>query len=94
MKKDKLFTMKLSSAELEKYKALAKENGTTLANLINSKLQNLPPQKKDKELIFSLAKIGNNLNQIARAVNGNQKIEILDALLKIEKALEEIKNAH
>lgn len=94
MKKDKLFTMKLSSIELEKYKALAKENGTTLANLINSKLQNLPLQKANKELLFELNKIGNNLNQIAKNLNAGSQINLIKELLTIERQLQEILNAH
>lgn len=45
----------------------------------------------EKELIYQISKIGNNLNQIARAVNGKEKISILTELVEIEKALRELK---
>jgi hypothetical protein len=99
-KKDKLFTMKLTEEELIKYKELAKGYGISLAQLVNLKLQDipLPPPPKatkvDKDLIIQLAKIGNNLNQIARAVNSNQRIEILKELRVIESQMHELLNAH
>jgi|CEGE01.1.fsa_nt_gi hypothetical protein len=46
----------------------------------------------EKELIYQISKIGNNLNQIARAVNGKEKISVLTELVEIEKALRELKN--
>lgn len=46
----------------------------------------------EKELIYELNKIGNNLNQIARAVNKNEKISVLTELVEIEKALKALKN--
>lgn len=46
----------------------------------------------EKELIYELNKIGNNLNQIARAVNKNEKISVLTELVEIEKALKVLKN--
>lgn len=46
----------------------------------------------EKELIYELNKIGNNLNQIARAVNKNEKISVLTELVEIEKVLKDLKN--
>lgn len=46
----------------------------------------------EKELIYELNKIGNNLNQIARAVNKNEKISVLTELVEIEKALKDLKH--
>ena len=44
----------------------------------------------EKDLLFELNKIGNNLNQIARAVNKKEKIQVLTKLIEIEKQLKEI----
>lgn len=45
-----------------------------------------------RELLFEINKIGNNLNQIAKAVNSrSDRISILTQLVEIEKALKEIK---
>jgi hypothetical protein len=44
----------------------------------------------EKELIYELNKIGNNLNQIAKAVNQrDDKIQILTELVEIERALKD-----
>ena len=50
-----------------------------LKKKINSKLDDL--------LIKEINRIGNNLNQIARAVNQKDKIAILTELVEIEKQL-------
>ena len=46
----------------------------------------------EKELIYQISKIGNNLNQIARAVNGKDKVAILTELVEIEKQLKALRN--
>jgi len=94
MKKDKLFTMKLSSVELESYKTQARNNGVTLAHLINSKMQDTPIKTANKELLFELNKIGNNLNQIAKSLHTGAQINVLQELIKIEQHLKELLNAH
>jgi len=45
----------------------------------------------EKELIYQLNKIGINLNQIAKSINKNEKISVLQQLVKIEKMIKEIK---
>lgn len=45
----------------------------------------------EKELIFEINKIGNNLNQIAKAINSREdKIDILTELVEIEKAIKSL----
>jgi hypothetical protein len=46
----------------------------------------------EKELIYQISKIGNNLNQIARAVNGKDKVSVLTELIEIEKQLKALRN--
>jgi len=43
-----------------------------------------------RELIVEVNKIGTNLNQIAKAVNQNQKIDVLQKLVDIEKELKRL----
>jgi len=48
----------------------------------------------DPKLNYHLAKIGNNLNQITKKINSKKyvpNIEVLEILVKIEKAFEDIK---
>jgi hypothetical protein len=51
----------------------------------------------DPKLMFAIAQIGNNLNQLARSVNGSsmkkepiELIQVLSVLISIERALTEI----
>ena len=45
----------------------------------------------EKELLYELNKIGNNLNQIARSVNTDNKVQILSKLVQIESLLKDLK---
>ena len=45
----------------------------------------------EKELIYEINKIGNNLNQIAKSIHSrDDKIDILTELVEIEKALKSL----
>jgi len=46
----------------------------------------------EKNLLFEISRIGNNLNQIARAVNRKEKIQVLTQLVEIEKHLKSLQN--
>ena len=98
----KLFTMKVREDDLEKYKAFAKSKGLPLSTLIKMLLEDQPLpkdqpveknrrfKKVDPDLLFQIAQIGNNLNQIARRVNSGERIEILSTLRRIEIQLDEL----
>lgn len=45
----------------------------------------------EKNLLSELSRIGNNLNQIARAVNQKERVQVLTQLVEIEKALKDLK---
>jgi len=88
----------------------AKENGTNISEYIRQKLdlnldkndtrkkykehEKVTYKKADPQLIYQLAKIGTNLNQIAKQLNQKKDvstIEILESLISIEKKIKEIK---
>lgn len=46
--------------------------------------------KTDDKLILEINRIGNNLNQIARAVNKQERINVLSELVKIEQSIKEL----
>ena len=48
--------------------------------------------KTDDKLILEINRIGNNLNQIARAVNKQERINVLSELVKIEQNIKELVN--
>ncbi len=61
------------------------------------KAKKIPPV--DPNLLRQLAGMGNNLNQIARAVNSQEwkptdKIQIITALVNIQRELAELKTEH
>ena len=48
--------------------------------------------KTDDKLVLEINRIGNNLNQIARAVNKQERINVLSELVKIEQSIKELVN--
>lgn len=57
------------------------------STLLKKKI-NLPIER---ELIYHLNKIGNNLNQIAKRVNSNDRKSVLLELVEIERAIKDLK---
>jgi len=98
--KPKLLTMKVSTDEKQRWSEIATANGISLAELIRRRLDGdtTKPKPKsksvDKDLLFQIAAIGNNLNQIARRLNGGESFEVLVALQKIESNLQRVLDAH
>jgi hypothetical protein len=105
MKRDKWVHIKVSESERDSWSRLAEANGTTLADLIRQQLGaadmvHREPVKKrrakrvDPAWIRELAKVGNNLNQIARWANtyksSAEVMAVLRALLSVERQLSEI----
>jgi len=99
----KLFTMKIPQSKLDRYKLAAKSYALPLSQLIQKLLESQPLPKRvrqkptpkvDPELVFQVAAIGNNLNQIARRVNQGDKFDVVPHLVAIEDQLEQLLNAH
>lgn len=102
MKRDKLFTIKVSPAELERWREVADRYNVTIADMIRALIdgaelqappprpKHRPPPKVDPELIRQVARIGNNLNQIARRCNTGQRFDVLAELAEIERQLAEL----
>jgi len=93
MAKDIRKTLRFSKEEFDKIQLELDKSNISFSDFARSAIL----RKKiklpiEKELIYQISKIGNNLNQIARAVNGKEKISILTELVEIEKALRELKN--
>lgn len=86
------------------WQAMAKEEGLSLADFIRQRLgqpvlnpprsarKRRPVPVVDPDLIRQVAKIGNNLNQVARGVNGwsLSGVEILVRLAAIERDIKEV----
>ena len=99
-KKNKLITMKVTDAEKKTWQSLAKSHHLSLSELIRQKLNNTKPKKLHRvktvapELLREINAIGNNLNQISRRINEEQKFDVVLELSAIEEKLEKILNAH
>lgn len=71
--------------------------GMTVSDLIRESLDQ-PAQRRrqtrhvtaDPELIRAVARVGNNLNQIARAVNAGADIQLISHLISIEQQLRQL----
>ena len=94
----------------EKLTAMAKANDSTISQFIREQIDfNLSDEdikkrykkynpnshkKADPKLIYEIAKIGNNLNQIAKYINTKKNdintIDILQSLVSIEKEIKSL----
>lgn len=102
MERNKWIHVKVSEKERDQWQALAEERELTVADLIRQsvglevlgmepKRKSRPVRRTDPALIRQLARIGNNLNQIARWANtykSDAEAEaVIQALLSIERLL-------
>lgn len=90
------------------FKAKAKELDLSMSELvrkaylrIDSKIERKVIHQADPKLILELSKIGNNLNQIARAINTANHdgstvdlVKVLSMLESIKEDLDEVKNGN
>lgn len=90
-----LIQIRCQQGEKASWQQEAKENGLSLGDYVRLKMarktrKHIP--KTDPELIRQLAAIGNNINQLARAVNTTDMtdIHLLTLLVSCERALSEI----
>jgi len=96
-------TVRTTPEQMEQWKKIAEQNNMTLSELVIARLDNTEicnsmaeKQKNEsrKKLLYEIAKIGNNLNQIARSVNiavkKDEQIQVLETLAKIEKDLNKL----
>lgn len=92
MPKDIRKTLRFSQSEFELIQQQLEKSNITFSDFARSaifkKKIKLPIEK---ELLYQLNKIGNNLNQIARSVNTDNKVQILSKLVDIENQLKGLK---
>ncbi len=91
-----------TAEEKAAWKQLAESHGVTLSDLIRSLLKAQKPGKRraspqaDPALIRELARIGNNLNQIAHHANGHHPptaTALLVRLIEIDRELSALRQA-
>lgn len=95
--------IRTTAEEKLRWQALAENKGVSLSALVRSlldgqRLRNRrEPPKVDPVLLRDLARIGNNLNQLARAANRRQPVEavaLLVRLIEIDRELSAVRQAH
>ena len=95
--------LRSSAAERARWQALAAGKGVSLSELIRSRLDGLrlrprrEPPPVAPELLRELARIGNNLNQLARAANRHEPVTataILSRLIELDRELGALRAAH
>lgn len=95
--------LRASSAERARWQELAAARGVSLSELIRSRLDGTrlrsrrepPPVAPD--LLRELARIGNNLNQLARTANRREPVTataLLARLIEIDRELAGLRAAH
>lgn len=95
--------VRASSAERARWRELAAARGVSLSELIRSRLdrtrlrprREAPPVARD--LLRELARIGNNLNQLARAANQREPVTataLLARLIEIDRELAGLRAEH
>lgn len=103
--KKKSIWLKLRATEEERgrWQGIAENSGVSLSELMRSSLDGLRlrrrrgPPKVAPELLRELARIGNNLNQLAHAASRRQPLEsaaLLIRLIEIDRELAAIRAAH
>ena len=96
MERDKFMQIRVSEKERSEYKTMAKASGITVSDLVREamgRVQVWTPVHRDaqREKILQLARVGNNLNQVARWCNthksGADAFQICRHLVSIEREL-------
>lgn len=98
--RERMLRVRCSSAEYQRWQALAASHDGTLSSMVRGLLEGVPPLRQrrtpttDPQLIRQVAMLSNNMNQIARAVNAAHvagakasAIDILSALASIDRQI-------
>ena len=86
MEKRNIITFRLAETEYQQLRDVAEKNGLTVSEYIRKQINEEPIIKvyQPKEMLAQMHGIGNNINQIARYVNGSHTVA--------ERDIEKIKN--
>ena len=104
---DRMVTLRVDSATRAEWQAQAQSAGLSLGDWLRVQVSSgtgrhvtprrKPPPLADPKLLAAMSRIGNNLNQIARAANRQQwpgEIELLHRLINIHRALKNLAPSH
>ena len=92
-KRGRVVRMRLSDAELETFRQRAAACGLALSRYIREAALGHAPHAKigkaEKEAAHQLARVGNNLNQLARHANASQRVRLSQRLEQVLKSVED-----
>lgn len=94
MSRDQWIKIRVSKDEKEFFERKAAEAGMTLADLIRHRLQAYRVRKTalEREQLLALARIGNNINQVARWVNTHKNgLETIQVVMRLDAILRELR---
>ena len=106
VKMDQMITLRVTARTRADWKRRAQASGLPLGDWIREQLSSrtgrriLPrrrPPPADPALLTAIARVGNNLNQLARAANRQQwpdRLSLLERLIGIERALKDLAPPH
>ena len=95
--------IRTTSEEKQRWQAIAENKGVSLSELVRSALggqrlrKRREPPRVDPDLLRELARMGNNLNQLARATNRRKPVPataLLVRLIEIDRELSALRAAH
>lgn len=101
--REKIYKVRLSTAEVETLREanvlnIAKFLRDSALNAVNEKEQKSFYSKVDRDFVLELSRIGNNLNQIAKAVNVEaargdpfDAVKLLQFLIAIDESLQSLR---
>jgi len=97
MTKNRQVTIRLTQDEYDKLSQKAEALDITLSQLLRKKISGNREKistKYDKELLYEINRIGNNLNQLSKHCNITKSIDklVLQSLVEIERKINEIIN--
>lgn len=91
-KRTKMVKVRVSSGELhviaERAEECGKGTSTYMREVALGSVPRARPRRVEQQAIHQLARIGNNLNQLARAANASRRVELTERLAQVLSEVE------
>ncbi len=94
MRRDQWIKIRVSTEEKKSFEQKANESGMTMADLIRQRLLTFRIRKTahEQERIRMLARVGNNINQLARWANSHKSgLEAIQIIMRLDAILQELR---